>query len=178
MRVSRLSPLASLATALSLAACGGDDAPPPKVARETAGAQVKRVSARWGDTVEEEGLLENDPNGVLRFRVVTSRELSLGEGAAVSMRVERDETFETKAGTFRCKAKGELTGSATYAWQSGEAEVRVSLPSAELPRACDAGGFPVMTRSVGATTMAFVLRSDRLIGKTSARDRTVLLPLQ
>lgn len=178
MRAPRLVPLSVLAAPLLVAACGGDDARPPTVARESAGAQVKRVAVRWGDTVEEEGFLENDPNGVLHFRVVTARKLSLGEGAAASMRIERDETFDTRLGTFRCKARGELTGSAAYAWQAGEAEIRVTLPSAELPRTCETPGFPVSAKSVGAQAMVLVLRSDRLIGKTSPRDRTVLLPLQ
>jgi hypothetical protein len=178
MRALRPSSLAVIAAPILLAACGGDDGPPPKVARESAGAQVKRVAVRWGDTVEEDGFLENDPNGVLRFHVVTARKLSLGQDAAVSLRIERDETFETKLGTFRCKAKGDLTGSATYAWQSGEAEVRITLPSAELPRSCETPGFPVTTRSVGASALVFLLRSDRLVGKTSPRDRAVLLPLQ
>jgi hypothetical protein len=170
--------LTAIAAALLPAACGGDGEPPPRVARESAGAQVKRVSVRWSDTVEEEGFLEKDPHGVLQFRVVTTRKLSLGDGTSVSLRIERDETFHTKLGTFRCKAGGELTGSAVYTWQSGEAEVRVSLPSAELPRTCETAGFPVMAKSLGAATMVFLLRSDRLVGKTSARDRTVLLPLQ
>lgn len=178
MRASRLVSLAMLAAPLLVAACGGDDARPPTVAHETAGAQVKRVAVRWGDTVEEEGFLENDPNGVLSFRVVTARELSLGEGAAATMRIERDETFDTRLGTFRCKARGELTGSAAYAWQAGEAEVRVTWPSAELPRTCETPGFPVTAKSLGAQVMVLVLRSDRLIGKASLRDRTVLLPLQ
>lgn len=180
MRAPRLRPLATLAALaapLVLAACGGDEGPPPKVAHEGAGTQVKRVAVRWGDTVEEEGFLENDPNGVLRFHVVTTRALTLGDGAAASLRIDRDETFQTKLGTFRCKAAGTLSGSAAYAWQSGEAEVRVRLPAAELPRACETGGFPVTTRSLGAAEMLFVLRSDRLVGKSSARDRTVLLPL-
>lgn len=184
MRAPRLRPLAtlaalaSLAAPLVLAACGGDEGPPPKVAHESAGTQVKRVAERWGDTVEEEGFLENDPNGVLQLHVVTTRKLTLGDGAAASLRVDRDETFHTKLGTFRCKAGGTLSGSAAYAWRAGEAEVRVRLPPAELPRTCETAGFPVTTRSLGAAEMLFVLRSDRLVGKSSAGDRTVLLPLQ
>lgn len=177
MRASPFALLALLAASSFVAACGGDEAPPPKVARETPAAQVKRVATRWGDTVEEDGFLENDPHGVLRFRVVTKRTLSLGEGASAKLRIERDEAFETKLGNFRCKAAGELSGSATYAWQSGEAEVRVVLPPAELPRKCETPGFPVMAKAIGASTLVFLLRSDRLLGKASASDRAVLLPL-
>jgi hypothetical protein len=162
----------------ALSGCGDEPGPPPKVARESAGAQVQRVAKQWGDTVEEEGFLENDPNGVLEFQVVTTRKLTLGEGTAAAMHIERDETFHTKLGLFRCKVKGDLNGTARYAWQGGDAEVRVDLPAASLPRSCETPGFPVTAKSLGDTTMVMVLKSDRLIGKTSARDRTVLLPLQ
>ena len=158
-------------------ACGGDPAPPPKVAREGAGAQVRRVATKWSETVEEDGFLENDPNGVSRFRVRTTRTLALGEGSAATLRVERDETFETRTGTFRCKVKGEVPAAASYAWHAGEAEVRLALSGASLPRACDPPAFPVATKELGASEMVLVLRSDRLIGKTSPRDRTVMLPL-
>src|SRR5689334_2891170 len=149
MPPSRLLALAVLAAPVLGAACGGDDRPPPKVAHESAGAQVKRVAVRWGDTVVEDGFLENDPNGVLQLHVVTTRTLSLGNGGAVSMRVERDETFQTKSGTSRCKAKGEVAGSATYEWRSGEAEVRLSLSPGELPRTCETPGFPVLVKALG-----------------------------
>ncbi len=138
--------------------------------------RARRCGA-WSETVEEDGFLENDPNGVSRFRVITKRTLALGEGAAATLRVERDERFETRAGPFRCKVKGDVPASAAYAWQAGEPEVRLSLSGASLPRACDPPAFPVATKEIGASTMVLLLRSDRLIGKTSPRDRTVMLPL-
>ena len=178
MRAYRSLPSILVATSFfGGAGCGGDAEPPPKVAREGAGVQVRRVATRWTDTVEEEGFLENDPNGVVQFRVFTKRTLTLGEGDSVTLRVERDERFETRVGTFRCKAKGDLPGVATYAWQAGEAELRLRLPDASLPRACDPPGFPVAAKVLPAQSMVLVLRSDRLIGRTSARDRTVLLPM-
>lgn len=170
-------PILVAACIVGIAACGGEPPPPPTVAREGAGVQVRRVATRWTDTVEEEGFLENDPNGVVKFRVVTKRTISLGEGESATLRVERDETFDTRVGTFRCKAKGEVTGVATYAWQAGEAEVRLRWPDASLPRACDPPGFPVAAKVLPGHAMVLVLRSDRLIGRTSARDRTVLLPM-
>ncbi len=180
MRASPLPPsillLLSFA-ALALAACGGDDKPPPKVAHETADAQIKRVGVRWSDSVEDRGFLENDPNGVLQFKVTTTRTFVLGEGAKVSLHVDRDETFETKLGHFHCTARGDLTGAAAYSWAAGEAEIRIDLPEATLPRHCEQPAFPVTAKSLPASTTLLVLRSDRLIGKTSARDRTVLLPL-
>ena len=139
--------------------------------------QVRRVATTWSETVEEDGFLQNDPNGVSRFRVITKRTLTLGEGAAATLRVERDETFETRVGAFRCKVKGDVPAVAAYAWQAGDPEVRLTLPGASLPRTCDPPAFPVATKELGASTMVLLLRSDRLIGKTSARDRTVMLPL-
>lgn len=170
-------PLLALATVLGVAACGGEDKPPPKVARENPGAQMKRVATRWADTLEDTGFLERDPNGVLEFRVTTTRTLTLGDGADAKLRVERDETFKTRLGNFHCKAKGDLAGSATYTWDRGDPVVRVELPAAELPRACEQGGFPVATKALPASTMLLVLRSDRLVGRASTRDRTILLPL-
>jgi len=159
-------------------ACGGDSGPPPKVAREDAGTQLRRVATRWGDTFEDDGALVNDPNGVQTFHVVTARTLTLGDVGRASLRIERTESFQTKLGPFRCKAKGTLAGTATYAWQAGEAQVRIELPAADLPRACEQPGFPVPAKVLGAETTMLVLRGDRLIGRTAARDRTLLFPLQ
>lgn len=177
MRARSLIPFVLPATLLGLAACGGDEKPPPKVAHESAGTQVKRVATRWSDTVEDTGFLDRDPNGVLEFHVLTTRTLTLGEGASARLRVERDETFKTKVGNFRCKARGELAGTVTYAWDAGDPVLRVELPAADLPRACEQGGFPVQAKALPASTMRLVLKSDRLLGRASARDRTVLLPL-
>jgi hypothetical protein len=94
------------------------------------------------------------------------------------MHVERDETFATKLGSFHCKTKGDLDGTAAYGWNAGEAELRVDLPPANLRRACQEPGFPVSVKALPAAVMLLVLRSDRLIGKTSALDHTVLLPQQ
>ena len=172
------SRLFAIAFALGLSACGNEDKKPPVVAHESAAAQVKRVATRWSDTIEETGFLQNDPNGVLEFRVVTTRTLALGDGGAASMRVERDESFQTKVGRFHCKAKGEIAGSATYAWDAGEAAVRVELPAGSLPRACEQGGFPVAAKVLSASSLRLVLQSDRLVSRGAARDRTVLLPVQ
>lgn len=163
---------------LWLAGCGGDAKPPPKAAHEGAGTQVKRVAVRWGDTVEEDIFLGHDPHGVRRLQVITRRQLTLGDGASAALRVDRDEVFHMDLGTFRCKAGGTLKGDARYAWHAGEAEVHLALPDGELPRACDRPGFPILAKALGATEMVLVLRGDRLIGKSSARDHTVLLPLQ
>lgn len=138
---------------------------------------MKRVGVRWTDTVEDKGFLDNDPNGVLEFRVTTTRTFTLVDGGLVKLRVERDELFKTRLGDFRCAAKGDLAGTASYAWSAGEAEVRLDLPNASLPRRCEQPGFPITAKSLPPSTMLLVLRSDRLIGKTSARDRTVLLPM-
>lgn len=161
-----------------LAGCGNDSAPPPKVARESAGVQVRRVATQWGDTVSEEGFLEGDPNGVSEFHVVTRRTFVLTDDSRVNVHIERDEVYTTKLGPFRCKAKGDLKGAVRYAWVSDEAEVALTLGPAELPRTCDRPGFAVMSKSLGETKLTLYLRSDQLIAKTSARDRTVLLPLQ
>jgi hypothetical protein len=163
---------------VALSACGGDAERPAKVVRETPGVQLRRVATRWGDTVEEEGFLSGDPNGVVQFRVVTARTFVLGDGAAVTLHIERDETFQTNLGAFRCKAKGDLSGTARYAWQADDPEVRIETAAGELPRSCDRPGFPVTAKALGSATLVFVLRGDQLLGKTSARDRTVLLPLQ
>ncbi len=177
MRARSLLPFVLLATVLGGAACGGEDKPPPKVARESPGAQMKRVATRWADTVEDTGFLERDPNGVLEFHVTTTRTLTLGEGDAAKLHVERDETFKTRLGNFHCKAKGDLAGAAAYTWDGADPVVRVELPAADLPRACEQGGFPVPVKALPASTLLLALRSDRLVGRASARDRTVLLPL-
>ncbi len=177
MKLRRTFTLVAIALAPLLSACGGESSPPPKVAMETAGTQIRRVATRWGDTVEEGGFLENDPHGVLEFHVVTSRSLTLGDEQA-SLRIERNETFKTKVGGFRCKAQGTLSGSVVYTWQAGEAQANVMFEGADLPRRCDPPAFPVLTKSLGPTALVLVLRSDRLIGRASARDRTVLLPSQ
>ena len=177
----RLPPIAKvmcLCAAAAIGGCGGDEKKPPVVQHESAASQVKRVATRWGDTIEETGFLQNDPNGVLELRVVTTRALTLGDGATASMHVERDEVFTTKAGRFHCKAKGDLAGSATYAWEAGEAAVRVDLGAGSLPRACEQGGFPVAAKVFGATALRLVLQSDRLVSRGASRDRVVLLPLQ
>jgi hypothetical protein len=178
MRVRPSCLLLLSASLFALPACGGDDKRPPHVAHEDAAAQVRRVAARWTDTVEDAGFLENDPNGVLHFRILTTRTLALGETGAATLRVERDETYATKLGDFHCTSKGDVPGRAAYAWNEGEAEVRVALDAATLPRTCEQPGFPVPTKSLPAATMLFVLRSDRLVGKTNARDRSGLLPAQ
>lgn len=164
-------------SALALPACGGDDKPPPKVAHESAGAQIKRVGVRWQDTVEDKGFLENDPNGVVEFHVLTTRTLTLGDGSSARIHIERDERFQTKLGPFHCRAKGDVAATATYAWDGGDAEIRLDLSEASLPRSCDQPGFPVTAKSLPGAAMLLVLKSDRLLGKTNARDRTVLLPL-
>lgn len=184
MRAFALSPLRSrsspwIACALvALAGCGGDDKPPPQVAHESAAAQLKRVATRWGDTVEDRGFLENDPNGVTEFLVTTTRTLTLGDGLAATLHVERDERFVTKLGNFRCVAKGDVPARAAYTWNGGEAQVRIALAEASLPRRCDPPSFPVTAKVLPSQTMVLLLRSDRLLGRSSARDRTVLLPLQ
>ncbi|MEZ4296084.1 MAG: hypothetical protein R3B70_14010 [Polyangiaceae bacterium] len=159
------------------AGCGEGEKPPPKVARETAGTQIKRVAERWGDAIEEEGFLGHDPSGVTRYRVVTKRTLTFGQGDAATVRIERDEMFETSLATYQCQAKGELHGKARFAWVVGEAEARVQLPAGQLPRTCKPAGFPVTAKALQAETMVLLLRSDRLIGRASGHDHTVLLPL-
>lgn len=176
LSIAALAALTPLA-ALSATACASEPPPPPRVAHESAAAQVQRVSKRWGDTVEESGFLQNDPNGVLQFKVTTERAFTL-DGRKVHVHVERTETFQTTLGAFRCKARGDVDGTATYAWQAGDPEVRVDLPAASLPRMCTPPGFPVSAKALPDSTHLFVLESDRLVGKTNARDRTILLPLQ
>lgn len=173
-----LTAIVALWLGFAAAACGGDRGPPPEAPHAGADAQVKSVAKRWGDTVEESGFLQNDPNGVLHFRVITSRKVTLGDGSSVSVHVDRKETFETKLGPFHCTAKGDLTGKASYAWRSGEPEVTLELAGGRLPRKCEEPGFPVTIKAVDAARSVLLLRSDRLIGKTNARDSTVLLPLE
>lgn len=178
LRSPSIATVICLCSAAAIGGCGGDEKKPPVVAHESAASQVKRVATRWGDTIEETGFLQNDPNGVLELHVVTTRALTLGDGAGATMRVERDEVFTTKVGRFHCKVKGDLTGSATYAWEVGEAAVRVELGAGSLPRACEQGGFPVAAKVFGASALHLVLQSDRLVSRGASRDRVILLPLQ
>jgi hypothetical protein len=161
---------------VALVGCGGSDEH-AVVATQDPGVRVRRVATKWLLDVTDQGALDRDPNLVLTYRVHTRATLVLGQGAAATQAVHRDESFRMANGAdFKCKVEGKRNAEVTFEPRESTVRVVVKLLEAELPRSCDKPGFPVKNKVLGREETVYILQSDRLVPIAPATARDPLLP--
>ena len=164
--------------ALAAAGCGArPPEPPPRVGREDPLEHLARIGKVWARMIEDQGVLQRDPLGVVSFTVHEEMTFILSGQGAPKRAIARDEVFVLATGEeAHCKVEGSLPLVVRAFWK--DREVRVALESAggRLPRRCTQGALPAKQRDVGAWSAVYALRDDRLVPLEPPTLREALLP--
>lgn len=175
----RSLPAALMALALLVSSCGGEQKHRPVLDRESPESHLKQIGTLWVEDATDDGLLENDPNGIASFHVHTRVEVKLTGGKTAHEKIVRDEAFRLKGGDrFECKVSGDFDVNVAYAWEGTEVRLWLANPEVRIPRVCAKSGFPVAQKILGAAETIYALRSDQLVAISPPRSRSVLLPIQ
>jgi len=156
-------------------ACGGNQGERPvTVAKESAEAEVTRISTVWISTEVEKSLLSPPSPISVRAQTRTSRlELEAGAGHE---ELSIDEQFDLRTGgTVRCRTRFEHTVNLRWGRKSGEAALEITRPALAAARSCD-GAPPESTLSEPERRALFVLGSDQLTAVEPALDERIYRP--
>lgn len=151
--------------------------PPPRVGREDAVVHLSRIGKTWARLVDDQGILRDDPNGVVSFHVREEMAFVVVGKGEPHRSIAREETFALAGGgEARCRVDGVLPLVVRAYWHEREVRVAFDSPGGRLPRRCSHGVFPVKTRDVGRWTAVYALRDDRLVPLEPPTLREPLLP--
>lgn len=155
--------------------CGGSNGAPPKtVERETAEAEVTRISRAWTSTQVERSLLSPPSPISVRAGSRTSV-LTFADGRAHEDLVV-SEQFDLRAGgTIRCETRFQHAVRIRFGHKSGEPAVEVVRPPLSGTRNCDAPP-PEPTLVEPERRALFVLGSDQLVAVEPALDERIYRP--
>lgn len=155
--------------------CGGSSGTPPKtVERETAEAEVTRISRSWTSTQVDRSLL-SPPSPISvragsRTSIVTFTDGQAHEELVIS------EQFDLRAGgRIRCETRFRHAVRVRFGHKSGEPAVEVVRPPLAGTRSCDAPP-PEPTLVEPERRALFVLGSDQLVAVEPALDERIYRP--
>jgi len=174
--VTRFGPPLFALALCALPGCGGKGSgPPPTVAKETAEAEVTRISHRWTSTQVDKALLS--PPSPISVRAQTRvSEITFGQGSAEE-RLVIEEQFELRSGaTIRCRTRFEHGLVVRFGRKSGDAAVELTRPALQAGRSCD-GPPPEATLLEPERRALLVLQSDQLIAVEPALDERIYRPV-
>lgn len=171
----RTSTLAWMLLPFVALACGGSKTtPPPTVARETAEAEVTRISHRWTSTQVERSILSPPSPISVRAATRTSR-LEFASGAAQETLVITEQFDLRAGGTVRCQTTFEHAVALRWGRKSGEAAVEITRPPLAGARSCD-GPAPDGALTEPERRALFVLGSDQLGAVEPPLDERIYRP--
>lgn len=156
--------------------CGGKgNAPPPVVAKETAEAEVLRISRAWTSTQVEKSLLSPPSIVSVRAQTRTSRlELAAKEGTEHLVIAEQ---FELRTGgRIECETVFDHPVQVRWGRKSGEAAVEVTRPALQARRTCN-GTAPEDVLSEPVRTALFVLGADQLVAVEPPLEERIYRPV-
>ncbi|HEX3597530.1 MAG TPA: hypothetical protein VHU80_20620 [Polyangiaceae bacterium] len=162
---------------LLLTACGGaeTEARVP-VAHERPEDEILRIGKSWESSTQNKGF-RSPPSPISMFTETSTSVLTLTPGAVTAVEsLTYEGSFEVRGATYRCQARADVRVAVVYGRHADEAAVEVRRPAVEIPRTCDAPGFPEPILELDAKAARFALRGDRLVPFAPPTEKRSYLP--